>query len=63
MSKLENILTTLYTSGALSNEEKMKKLLHPPRSLMSALSQNVPLPKNVNSTYKGLPAVVVLKIT
>ena len=30
---------------------------------MSALSQNVPLPKNVNSTYKGLPAVVVLKIT
>ena len=52
MSKLENILTTLYTSGALSNEEKMKKLLHPPRSLMSALYQNVLLPKNVKSNMQ-----------
>ena len=52
MSKLENILTTLYTSGALSNEEKMKKLLHPPRSLMNALYQNVLLPKNVKNNMQ-----------
>ena len=52
MSKLENILTTLYTSGAFSNEEKMKKLLHPPLSLMSALYQNVLLPRNVKNNMQ-----------
>ena len=30
----------------------MKKLLHPPRSLMSALYQNVLLPKNVKNNMQ-----------